>query len=786
MKFNRKGRNVILTLLGVILFTQAGNVNGQSLSSIRGSIIEESSQPIGYATVALFNSSDSSLVQGTLSDSTGYFELTTVAPGDYLIKVSFMGYSAVTRPVTSQGRDPIALGEIILQEIVYEIEEAKVIGERMKARQQADKTTYYVNKHMQKASSTAIDMMKLIPGMQVDLLQRISLEGNTNVIILVDGVERETGFLSQLDSERIDKVEIMDNPGARYNGDIAGVINIILKKDMKIGASGHVYAELPLTPNEIYVFPSYSFNYMRNKLNVFTSYNGELSYFNIKAVKSREMHTNTYESQLNRVENVRQKNWSHKFHYGLDYSMNEKNLLSIYGFVNPRSVEFDGTVQVNTTFQDSMKSSWEADKEDTDRNLSRFNSLYYKHNFNRKGAELAIELNHYYLNALHRSELVAGNEDAPLINSSLPEEIRFTGKVDVVIPVSSTVKIETGLLESIKLLSDNNAEDFSFTEKVGASYASFIYGGNRLQANAGMRIEIAQLGQEKSYTNKSVDLLPSISVKYDLSKQQNLKIGFRKSVIRPNIYQLNPNTGYSDPYTFQRGNTHLNPELRQDITLDYSLQTKNNFISIGGFFNKTNGSIEYLTVVNENMVSESTLENLGDIYRYGISLSGSTKPHKNILFNPSIKVYNTETRGNAIARDHSIQNKKQLAVESGFALIASLKHDFTVSAMLRYSSPIASIQGSRFEDMLYMISVEKSFKDKFKIGITSALPFSREFTYRGHERSSYGFHEYSEDNIQMSVFPIWLKLKYTLASGSKVKRINRSNDIKETKRSNGF
>ena len=112
-------------------------------------------------------------------------------------------------------------------------------------------------------------------------------------------------------------------------------------------------------------------------MNLFTSYNGELSYFNIEAENTRNIFSGPFESRIKRMQYLRQKNWSHKFHYGFDYQPNNKNVLNIYGFINPTSYEFDGTVQIHKIAQDSVAENWKAEKEDNDLNLSWFNSLYF-------------------------------------------------------------------------------------------------------------------------------------------------------------------------------------------------------------------------------------------------------------------------------------------------------------------------------------------------------------------------------------------------------------------------
>lgn len=773
-------------IIGALILIHFGFLGAQSTTTIKGTVKNKERLPVAYSTVALFTSADSSLIAGTLSDSTGSFELSTNHLGTCFLRISFIGYEICTRPITTQSYNTHEIGEIILYDKPFEITEVEVFGERSKAIQQVDNTTYFVNKQILKASSTAVDLVKFIPGVQVDLFQNVSLEGNSNIIILINGVERETGFLQQLRSDRIDKVEVNNHPGPKYSGEIAGVINIILKPENNQGISGHVYADVPVKFDEVYTFPSYSFNITRNRMNVYTSYNGELSHFKIEAENTRKIFSGSYESQINKVQYLQQKNWSHKFHYGFDYRHNNRNVLSIYGFLNPTSYEFDGTVQIKKMGQDSVAANWEAEKEDTDLNLSWFNSLYFQHTFDKEGSELVVELNQYKFSGQHQSTLTPKNREAPLLNRSNSMQNLFTGKLDVVIPIYSTFKIESGVHESIALYSDSECNSFRYSERISAAYASIRYNGDRFQFSSGLRIEHAWSQLVESFDNRSVIVLPNLSAKYDLSKQQHLKFTYRKSVIRPNLSQLNPIVSYTDPFTIHHGNPYLTPAINNNIALDYTMNIMKNFISVGGFYQHTEHSIENLTAINEAGVFENSTENLGALSRFGINLKGSVKPHKNILVNPSVKLYNFSSRVNKIGVDHHIRNKKQIAFESGLSIAATLKYDITVSSMLSYYSAKVNIQGHRFEDLLYFVSVDKSFRDKYKIGVTFALPFKGEFTYQGYNTDGFQFSEYAEDNLQLSLIPLWLKFTYNFESGKKAIRINHDHDFKDPNLKKGF
>jgi hypothetical protein len=786
MKSTGKVKNANLALMGALLLIHFGFLGAQSTTTIKGTVINKDKLPVVYSTVALINSSDSALVTGTSTDSTGRFELTTDLLGTCFLRISFVGYEISTTPINIQSQSSLETGEIILHEKTFEINEAKVFGERIKARQELDKTSYFANKQMQEASSTAVDMIKFIPGVQVDLFQNVMLEGNSNILILINGVERESGFLQQLSAERIDKVEVNNQPGPKYPGEIAGVINIILKPENNQGISGHVSASLPTNFNEVYTFPSYSFNLTRNKMNLFTSYNGELSYFNIEANNTRDIFSGPFESQINKVQYLHQKNWSHKFHYGFEYQPNNKNVLSIYGFLNPTSYEFDGTVQISKIARDSVDENWEAEKEDADLNFSWFNSLYFQHKFDKEGSELVVELNQYKFNGHHQSTLTPSNTEAPLVSISNPRQRLYTGKVDVVIPVNSTIKIESGVRESFSLFSDSEWSSFRYTESICAAYASIRYNGERFRFSSGLRMEHARLKLEESYDNQSVTLLPNLSAQFDLPKQQGLKFTYRKSVIRPRMYQLNPNISYTDPFTIHYGNPNLTPAINNELALDYTRNLKKNFISVGGFYQHTDHSIENLTVLNETGMFENSTENLGAISRIGINLKGSIKPLKNILVNPSVKLYNFSSRGNTTATENNIRNKRQFGIETGLTIAATFKYDITVASVLNYYSAKTSIQGYRFEDLLYFISVDKSFKNKYKVGLNFALPFMGEFTYQGYQTDGFQFHEYSEDNLQLSLIPVWLKFTYNFASGKKTNRIIKNRDFEDPNLKNGF
>jgi hypothetical protein len=157
-----------------------------------------------------------------------------------------------------------------------------------------------------------------------------------------------------------------------------------------------------------------------------------------------------------------------------------------------------------------------------------------------------------------------------------------------------------------------------------------------------------------------------------------------------------------------------------------------------------------------------------------------------VTFNPYIKIFGLYSSGNNLAKYYSIDNKKSLCLESGLSAIVSFKHDLAFSLTIQYDTPKNDIQGNSFSDMLYFMSLEKTFKQKIKIGIVSAIPFTKSFTYQGSEIKGYNFYSHYEGNVQMHLIPIWFRLSYQFSAGKNRDKIERSKEEIDNLPKKGF
>ena len=783
-------KNWILLVFVIGISLSSLNGQGQPKFHIKGQLKDQQNmQAVSFATVALRRASDSTLITGTSCNIDGEFDIESVPSGKYCLIISAIEFNHVTKNIDLT--DNFNTGTILLQEKSVALSEVVVVGERMKAKTDADKTTYFMNEKMYGASENGVDMLSYIPGVQVDIMKNISFEGSQHIVIMVDGKERDRNFLSQLNPNRIDKVEVNSTPGSGYDSDVTGVINIILKKDKESGINGHIHMEIPTSESVIYISPDYSFNYSFNKLNLYTSYNGDISQLDIIQNSNRNFQNGPGATEIISDQVLRQKDWSHRFHYGFDYILNEKNQINFYAFYNPYSNELSGNVGMHVTGDNTGDQTWSALKQDADINRSAFYSLYYKHIFNKPGSEIAFDLSYYNFKAVNSTTYTTTDslQDNTLIkqvNVVKPDQNSLSLKVDFSSPIGKKLRLETGVKAKSQLLQDRQSEGFKYDESVFALYGTIIYNFSKITMSTGLRAEKSTSGLTNSFNNNVLALLPNATINYKLTSKQNIKVSYSRTAYRPNIYELNPYTSIDDPYSLQSGNPDLKPEFRQNLSIDYSKTIGNSYISSQLFYNERTDAINYYTFINDAGIFETRVANLGNIRGYGIQMSGALKLHKAVAINPYLKLTEIYTSGNNLAVQYNIEDKHRIAIESGLSAIVTFKYGIIASLQFHYNSPVIDIQSKSFSDALYFISLEKTFKKNFKVGITSALPFSKTFTYQGTEIKGENFYSHSEGNVKMSAFPVWLKFTYQFNSGKAVNKINRTKEEIDVMPKKGF
>ena len=776
----------IRMMLLVIVMSSFSVISAQEKHAVTGKLVEaKSNQVVPFASVSLLEASDPKLIHGAISDEKGLFKISSVEKGHYALSVSFVGYKTESRDIDIPSKGDIDVGTICLNEAVIDIKETVILGERLKARSEKDKTTFFVTKKMLDVSNNGTDLLKLIPGIQVDIMQNVSLEGSRNIMILVNGKERDRSYISQLNPKQIDKIEVISVPASNYDGNVTGAINILLKEDRDAGISGHINAEIPASGSSVYLFPTYSLNYGIGKLNLYTSYNGEVSYFDITEQTNRIVSVNSVISEITSAQNVRQKDWSHRFHYGFDYFLNTHNQVNFYGFCNPYSNEHDGTAKTQLTGR--INKNWQAKKEDTDINTSNFYSLYFKHLFGKAGREITLDVSNYHLKAENSTEYIierTDNSATTQTNTVKPRQNATSIKVDYITPAGDKIIFSTGVKAKFQEMKDRLSLSFKYDERIVAAYGTVSYKNTLYDLSTGLRVEESVSDLQNSFNKTSFSFLPYATVKYKLTPKQNIQLSFNRSVNRPNIYQLNPNISIDDPYSARKGNSSLKPEFRSSLFLEHSIQFKSNYFATRLFYNRITDAMNDLTFINDTSAFESQVQNMGTINQYGMQLSGTLKLGIT-TFNPYFRLYDVYSVGNRLAKQYGIGNRRQLAFESGLSAIVSFKHDIAFSFVFQYATKRNNIQDNYYCDALYSLSLEKTFKQKIKVGIVSIIPFTKSFIYRGTDIDAPDFSSHYQGNIHMSL-PILFKVSYQFNSGKTRDKINRAKEEIDVVPKKGF
>lgn len=300
-------------------YAQAQRIEGVVVSAKDSSVVE-------FAPVALLSLPDSAIKAGIQTEVGGSFVIDNVKPGKYYIKVTYVGFSPNGKEITvAKDVKVIKLDTIRMAEFSKELNEVVVTGERIKGKELVDRTIFTIPSTVAKASANGYDVLKKIPSVQVDFQNNITLNGNSNFLIQVDGKQRDKEFLAKILPTDIETIEIINNPSGKYEGTIDGIINVTLKKEARYGMNGNI--DLNLRPaKKPSFFGSGSLDYSTGKANFYISAFSFNQGLNVKS-------TNYTKYSDNKVTDISGSGdmdiMNTSVNTGVDYYINDKNNLSL-------------------------------------------------------------------------------------------------------------------------------------------------------------------------------------------------------------------------------------------------------------------------------------------------------------------------------------------------------------------------------------------------------------------------------------------------------------------------
>lgn len=642
---------------------------------VTGKILDKaSSKPMEFVTLSVFNSNSNKLISGSVTDGTGNFSL-DINNGTYTIKIEYMGYKSKILTQQSITGD-VNLGTIFLEEDAKEIEAIEIRAEKTTVDIKLDKKVYNLGKDLMVKGGTVSDVLDNIPSVTVDGEGNISLRGNENVRVLIDGRPSNAvsinDALRMLPADAVDKIEVITNPSARYDAEGgAGILNIVLKKGKIKGFSGTFITNTGIPDNHGI---SGTLNYKAKKINIFTNQsvnyrsNPGFSTFNSKYLNSNNSARNYIDENR---ENSRI-NQGYNASFGFDWYLSKNTTWT--NNINYRNYKGDNEEDVDFLNYDANRvftfyRNRLSNENQIENNIEYNSNLVI--NFNKTGHKLTADLSISNSN----NDANARINDVTSLNNTLnvdttknnQNQKRNLIQVDYVYPITDDIQFETGYRGSfINQQTDyavvtNGIVNPTFTnilqyiENVNALYTQIGFKVSKLSMLYGLRfedsdIEINQFTTSQFKNKKYNNFFPSAFFTYELGADTNLSLNYSKRINRPRGRQINPFSTYSSNINLFRGNPDLDPSLTDAIDFGFLKKIGKITFSSSVYYNYTKNSTQFVRFVEgvnpDNIpITTTSFVNIGEEKRSGLEFTINYTPFKWWRLNSNFNLFKAETKG---------------------------------------------------------------------------------------------------------------------------------------------
>ncbi|KFE97014.1 outer membrane beta-barrel family protein [Chryseobacterium luteum] len=647
------------------LFAQNGQINGI--------IHEKPDTPVPYVTVTLKGISDQPVATG-ISDAKGIFRLENIQAGSYIISYSLIGYQTISKPVMIALAEVANVGTIILDPDTKLLEAVSVTGQRGPVSLKLGKKVFEVGKDVLSQSGAVTDLLNMVPSVSVSPDGAVSLRGNSNVLVLIDG--RRTGLtqgnaLEQVPADQVERVEVITNPSSQFDAaGSAGIINIILKKNKKGGFSGQLRLVGGI-PDETRISPS--LNYKSDRINLFATYGIRLSdYVGLYTMK-QSTGLSGVPVYLNQRQDENRHDDARLLYFGADFKINGHNTITA-AFMRNATHDHDKT-RLNYLYSDK--------KGVTDSSLTRSGESWEKRSYNqlefnytksfaKAGKKLTVDMQYDFWDSnkdwnLSTARVFPDEAALPMIRTgSMGKSKDFMIKTDMVQPLDSTSTLEFGLkMEDRRVNSDFIAEQQNsggwevidqidnhllYKELIGSAYVQFSGKTGALGYQAGLRGELTHIGIEDrsgSYTNEKnySRLFPTLNISYRFGEQATLQGSYSRRINRPRLGMIYPFNELTDLSSRYAGNPDLNPSYANVFEIAFLKNRKTLTINPSFYYQRNNGVIEDYTFRNSDGLFITMPVNINKETRLGFELSVLYNPVKWLQVNTELNVFHYAEKG---------------------------------------------------------------------------------------------------------------------------------------------
>ncbi len=653
-------------LLSVILIFTFLSVVAQNKCTVSGLVSDKNGEPVYCASVVLYDGNK--VIAGGITNERGGFNLIFPRSAKtYRLVVEFIGYSKKEMDIAVSSSS-VNVGKILIEDDAQLLGEVVVTAKTESHKNSLERTSINASANMVSSKGSAIDLLTSASSVTI-LNDVISIRGNSNILVLIDGIPTTVSDLSAIPAANIKSIDIITNPDASYDaGGTGGIINIISKRGGNKGFSGVAAVNYGFNH---FVTGNIAFSYNRGKSSYRFNYNTKYEDDQLNTILNRTIHQNNHQT-LQQMKATRY-TFNNNIGFGADFRIDKRNTLNIdFKCILPRL-----NVNQNLTNIFIGAGGQETENRYNDVTWNRENieaAIEYKHiikpevsNFSIKGSISKIwghRPSYYFLEG---NEVNRSNSGGSPFITSLQGDYNHKYKAGTLTAGAKLTYRSNDIYHRFYSLengdwiySDSFSNNLLHKEIIPAAYVMFASKiGKKFSYKAGLRGEFSSVTLNSSHerlqkTNNDYILVPSLSGIYKITERDELAFAFSRRIGRPTYPQLNPYMSMVDATTYEQGNMNLQPEKSSKLDISYSRSGKAFKLFADAYLNHTADFISQITKLQDNLLITTYINAESDL-KAGLDLSLGISPCKWMSATLSANTFYVNTHGQFEGAD--IDNK---------------------------------------------------------------------------------------------------------------------------------
>ena len=748
-------RFIIFFLLCLCAYT------GWAQGIVKGKILDrQKSEPLGFVNIKVTEQGSDKFVGGGITDAGGNFNVSGLKDGKYTLTLTFMGYKDVTRQfeITPTKRD-VQFKLLYMAEDAKQLNEVTVTGQRATMKLEVDRKSFDVGQLISNAGQSASDVLDNVPSIEVDNDGNVSLRGNSSVEVWINGKasgltsDNRAQILQQLPAESIDRIEVIDNPSAKFSAEgSAGIINIVLKKDRKAGYYGSVQAGGDTRGG---ANTSFNVNYNSRLIDSYINlgYRHRANTGHMESQQTSDTYNQTYDSDS------KQRGNNFFTRAGVTLHATTKDDFSLSGMLmHGGGNSHSYTPYIYTAVANGLN-NYQLDRINRSRTGMdmRYGEFNYRHSFTDKHfIDFTADLSSWKMNGdnwYQDSTVVVGIDDVTYSYQYRPQYInnhRKELKLEYENQVTKNFKIEAGYngnfsrentpqesyMDNTSFDGTNASEDklffnrFIYKQDLHAFYTTLSYKFGALSLMGGLRGEYWRVNtesytweqehdaslREQPFKKDYFQLFPSVFMSWQMTETQQLQLNYTRRLRRPWGGQLNSFRDTRDATTVSFGNPYLTPEFSNSFSLNYLKQWNDHSLLVSAYYRPTTDVIQRISYKNqEDGLFYQTSMNVAKSVSTGLEMTVKNKLWRILDLTTSANAYYYRLNGFSYDIDgQTVTGNSDHNFTWNARMTASLMlpYDISIQSTGRYTARQVITQGYRKANYSIDFGARKNFFNK--------------------------------------------------------------------------